>query len=76
MAANSSSIPWESSWTEEPGGLQFTGSQKSQTRLSDSTSTIKSHSRASLMYRKGNKNPKKRKKGRKQRRDGKPTIYT
>ena len=61
MATHSSSRPWEISWTEEPGGLQFTGSQKSQTRLSDSTTT-KSHSRASLTYRKGNKNPKRRKK--------------
>ena len=25
----------ESPWTEEPGGLQSTGSQKSQTRLSN-----------------------------------------
>ena len=61
MATHSSSLPWEISRTEEPGGLQFTGSQKSQTRLSDSTTT-KSHSRASLTYRKGNKNPKRRKK--------------
>ena len=26
---------WEIPWTEEPGGLQFMGPQKSQTRLSD-----------------------------------------
>ena len=26
---------WEIPWTEEPGGLQSMGSQKSQTRLSD-----------------------------------------
>ena len=25
---------WEIPWTEEPGGLQFMGLQKSQTRLS------------------------------------------
>ena len=27
-------------WTEEPGGLQAIGSQKSQTRLSDSTTKV------------------------------------
>ena len=33
--ATHSSIPaWEIPWTEEPGGLQSMGSQKSQTRLS------------------------------------------
>ena len=26
---------WEIPWTEDPGGLQFMGLQKSQTRLSD-----------------------------------------
>ena len=26
---------WEIPWTKEPGGLQFMGSQKSQTSLSD-----------------------------------------
>ena len=29
-----SSIAWEILWTEEPGGLQSMGSQKSQTQLS------------------------------------------
>ena len=33
MAAHSSVLAWESPWTEEPGGLQFMGSQ-SRTRLS------------------------------------------
>ena len=33
MAAHSSVLAWESPWTEEPGGLQVTGSQ-SRTRLS------------------------------------------
>ena len=34
--ATHSSIPaWEIPWTEEPGGLQSTGSQKGQTQLSD-----------------------------------------
>ena len=33
MAAHSSVLAWRIPWTEEPGGLQSTGSQ-SQTRLS------------------------------------------
>ena len=35
MATRSSIAAWEMSWTEEPGGPQFTGSQKSQECLSD-----------------------------------------
>ena len=35
MAIHSSILAWEISWTEEPGGLQSMGLQKSQTRLSD-----------------------------------------
>ena len=31
MATYSSILAWEISWTEEPGGLQTMGSQKSQT---------------------------------------------
>ena len=31
MATHSSILPWEIPWTEEPGGLQLMGSQKSQT---------------------------------------------
>ena len=31
MATHSSSLAWEIPWPEEPGGLQSTGSQKSQT---------------------------------------------
>ena len=31
MAAHSSILAWESAWTEQPGGLQSTVSQKSQT---------------------------------------------
>ena len=31
---NSRILAWEIPWTEEPGGLQFMGSQKSQKRLS------------------------------------------
>ena len=30
MATQSSILAWESPWTEEPGGLQSTGSQKIQ----------------------------------------------
>ena len=33
MATHSSILAWETPWTEEPGGLQPMGSQKSQTRL-------------------------------------------
>ena len=35
MATHASILAWEILWTEEPGGLQSMGSQKSQTRLSD-----------------------------------------
>ena len=35
MAAYSSILAWRILWTEESGGLQPMGSQKSQTRLSD-----------------------------------------
>ena len=31
MATHSSNLAWEIPWTEEPGRLQFMGSQKSQT---------------------------------------------
>ena len=33
MATHSSILTWRTRWTEEPGGLQSIGSQKSQTRL-------------------------------------------
>ena len=33
MATHSSILAWEVPWTEEPGGLQSMGSQKSQTQL-------------------------------------------
>ena len=36
MAAHSSIPAWEIPWTEEPGGLQSMGSQKSWTQLSNS----------------------------------------
>ena len=35
MTTDSSILPRELQWTEEPGRLQSTGSQKSQTQLSD-----------------------------------------
>ena len=34
-ATHSSILVWEIPWTEEPGGPQSMGSQKSQTRLSN-----------------------------------------
>ena len=34
MATRSSILAWEIPWTEELGGLQSLGSQKSRTRLS------------------------------------------
>ena len=37
MATHSGVLAWRISWTEEPGGLQAMGSQKSCTRLSDLT---------------------------------------
>ena len=37
MATHSSILAWEIPWTEEPGGLQSMGSQKSQKQLSDQT---------------------------------------
>ena len=35
IATYSSILAWEIPWTEEPGGLQSMGLQKSQTQLSD-----------------------------------------
>ena len=35
MATHSSILAWEITWTEESGGLQSMGSQKSQTGLSN-----------------------------------------
>ena len=34
MATHSNIFAWEIPWTEEPGGLQSMGSQKSQTQFS------------------------------------------
>ena len=35
MATHFSTLAWEIPWTEEPGGLQSMGLQKSQTQLND-----------------------------------------
>ena len=35
MATRSSILAWRIPWTEEPGGLQSMGLQKSRTQLSD-----------------------------------------
>ena len=35
MATHCSVLGWEIPWTEEPGGLQSVGTQKSRTQLSD-----------------------------------------
>ena len=35
MATHTNILAWEIPWTEEPGGLQSMGFQKSQTRFSD-----------------------------------------
>ena len=35
LATHSSILAWRIPWTEEPGGLQSMGSQKSRKRLSD-----------------------------------------
>ena len=35
MATHPSILAWEIQWTEEPGGLQSTGSQKNRTQLSN-----------------------------------------
>ena len=37
METHSSILAWKILWTEEPGGLQSTGSQRVKTRLSDFT---------------------------------------
>ena len=39
MVTHSSSLAWEMPWRKEPGGLQSMGWQKSQTQLSDKTTT-------------------------------------
>ena len=41
METLSSILAWEIPWTEEPGGLQSTGLQKSWTRFSDNNAMKK-----------------------------------
>ena len=43
MAPHSSILAWEIPWTEEPGGLQSMGVEKSRTGLSDFTFTFHFH---------------------------------
>ena len=43
MAPHSSTLAWKIPWTEEPGGLQFMGSLRVGTRLSDFTFTFHLH---------------------------------
>ena len=40
MATHSSILGWEIPWIVEPGGLQSMGSPKSQTQLSNQTTTV------------------------------------
>ena len=39
VTTHSSILAWEIPWTEEPGGLQSTGSQKGQTQINYQTIT-------------------------------------
>ena len=43
MAAHSSILAWEIPWTEEPGRLQFIGSQESDTTTKQQLKTTKGH---------------------------------
>ena len=44
MAIHSGILAWKIPWTEEPGGLQPMGLQKSRTQLSNQTTTEKHES--------------------------------
>ena len=46
MATHSNILAWEIPWTEEPGGLQSIGWQKSQTQLSDKQQQSSLHNAA------------------------------
>ena len=48
MATHSNALAWEIPWTEESGGVQHMGSQESQTRLSNSTTTSSAATQAGL----------------------------
>ena len=41
MATHSGTLAWRIPWTEDPGGLQSVGLQKSQKQLSDYAHTTK-----------------------------------
>ena len=43
MATHSSILAWKIPWTEEPGGLQSMGSQKSRRRQSDAHTHTHTH---------------------------------
>ena len=45
MPAHSSILAWRISWTEEPGGLQFMGSQRVRHNLATNTLTFSHHVR-------------------------------
>ena len=49
-ATYSSILAWEIPWTEEPGGLKFTGSQKSQIWLSDYQQQHKTSNRHQIEF--------------------------
>ena len=51
MATHTSSLAWRISWTEEPGRLQSTRSQKSQTHLSDKQQQQQSYQGADVSSR-------------------------
>ena len=49
MAAHSSILTWETSWTEEPGGLQLMGLQRVRNNLvTKQFSSVQSFSRVQL----------------------------
>ena len=50
MATHSSILAWEIPWTEEPGGLQPTGSQRVDHDRSDSTHTAHSCSNNDFVH--------------------------
>ena len=46
LAAHSSTLAWRLPWTEEPGGLQFTGSQRIR---HDRSNLVHTHARRQLL---------------------------
>ena len=50
MSTHSSILAWRIPWMEEPGGLQSTGSAKSQTLLSGFTFTFRQHIKKQRHY--------------------------